>query len=148
MPTGVKLDEIQPSRIAIRIEAVEEKEITVKAETYGEVPEGYEIYSETITPTKIRFADRYLYPDAELQFRPRRIDLRIAPTTLRSSRFPSALLIQSARHRNTVVDVGFRIGEKRVERVYSVPVDGGRRATVVLFGGRSYSMTYAPKTCM
>ena len=54
LPPGVKLDEIQPSRIAIRIEAVEEKEISVKAETYGEVPEGYEVYSETITPTKIR----------------------------------------------------------------------------------------------
>ena len=30
-----------------------------------------------------------------------------------------------------------RIGEKRVERVYSIPVDGGRRASVVLYGGRS-----------
>jgi YbbR domain-containing protein len=66
LPTGVKLDEIQPSRIAIRIEAVEEKEIAVKAETYGEIPEGYEIYSETITPTKIRVRGRRILSDADV----------------------------------------------------------------------------------
>src|SRR6185436_1402505 len=37
LPTGVRLDEIQPSRIAVRIESVEEKEIAVKAETMGEL---------------------------------------------------------------------------------------------------------------
>jgi hypothetical protein len=35
------------------------------------------------------------------------------------------------------VDVFVRIGEKRVERVYSVPAAGGRRATIVLFGPQS-----------
>src|SRR4030095_10266846 len=54
LPTGVRLDEIQPRRIAVRIEAVEEKELPGRAETNGDLPEGYEIYSETITPPKVR----------------------------------------------------------------------------------------------
>src|SRR5688500_9205728 len=54
LPTGVRLDEIQPSRIAVRIEPVDEREIAVKPEIFGEVPEGYEVYSETVTPSKVR----------------------------------------------------------------------------------------------
>ena len=54
LPTGIKLEEIQPSRIAVKIEAVEEKEIPVKAQTDGEPPEGFEIYNETVTPAKVR----------------------------------------------------------------------------------------------
>ena len=40
---------------------------------------------------------------------------------------------------DTVVDVAFRIGEKRVEKTFRVPVrdDPKRKATVVLFGGKS-----------
>src|SRR5688500_3268563 len=53
-PTGVKLDDIQPRSMAVRIEAVEEKEVPVKAETYGEIPDGYEMYSEAATPARVR----------------------------------------------------------------------------------------------
>src|SRR5688572_2961676 len=54
LPTGVKLDEIQPNRIAVRIEAVEEKEAPVRPVTVGELPAGYDIYSQTATPPRVR----------------------------------------------------------------------------------------------
>ncbi|HEY0657679.1 MAG TPA: hypothetical protein VGD05_04355, partial [Pyrinomonadaceae bacterium] len=41
---------------------------------------------------------------------------------------------------DTAVDVVFRIGEKRIERIFSVPLNDeneGKKATVVLYGGRS-----------
>src|SRR6476620_6278672 len=41
-PLGVKLDEIQPSRIAVRLETVEEKDVEVKAATTGEPASGFE----------------------------------------------------------------------------------------------------------
>ncbi|MEP6705355.1 MAG: CdaR family protein [Acidobacteriota bacterium] len=138
LPTGVKLDEIQPSRIAIRIEAVEEKEIAVKAEINNEVPEGYEVYSETITPPKVQVRGPANFIRSLSSVSTERIDLtnRVADFTAKqvpvSVSNPKAAVVET-----TVVDVGFRIGEKRVERVYSVPVAGGKRATVVLFGGRS-----------
>jgi len=137
LPTGVKLDEIQPSRIAIRIEAVEEKEITVKADTYGEIPEGYEIYSETITPSKIRVRGPANFIRSLSSVSTERIDLSNRTEDFTVKQVPVSVSNPKAAVLETVVDVGFRIGEKRVERVYSIAVDGGRRATVVLFGGRS-----------
>ena len=137
LPTGVKLDEIQPSRIAIRIEAVEEKEIAVKAETYGEIPEGYEIYSETITPAKIRVRGPANFIRSLSSVSTERIDLSNRTSDFNAKQIPVSVANPKAAVMETVVDVGFRIGEKRVERVYSVAVEGGRRAAVVLFGGRS-----------
>ena len=137
LPTGVKLDEIQPSRIAVRIEAVEEKEIQVKAEINGDVPEGYEVYSETITPTKIRVRGPANFIRSLSYVSTERIDLTNRVADFTAKQIPVSVANPKAIVLETVVDVGFRIGEKRVERVYSVPVDGGRRANVVLFGGRS-----------
>jgi len=137
LPTGVKLDEIQPSRIAIRIEAVEEKEIAVKAETYGEIPEGYEIYSETITPTKIKVRGPANFIRTLTSVPTERIDLSNRTSDFTVKQIPVSVANAKAAVLETVVDVGFRIGEKRIERVYSVTVEGGRRGTVVLFGGRS-----------
>lgn len=137
LPTGVKLDEIQPSRIAVRIESVEEKEIAVKAETMGELPEGYEVYSETITPPKIRVRGPANFIRSLSFVSTERIDMTNRVEDFTAKQIPVSVANPKATVVETVVDVAFRIGEKRVERVYSVPVEGGRRASVVLFGGKS-----------
>jgi YbbR domain-containing protein len=148
LPTGVRLDEVQPSRIAVRIEAVEEREVPVKAETYGAIPEGYEIYSETVTPAKIGVRGPSGFVRTLEEVSTERIDIgnRTSDFTVRQVPIvvanPKATLI-----RETVVDITFRIGEKRIERVYSVPLNDGsnRRATVVLFGGRSLFENVRPE---
>lgn len=137
LPTGVKLDEIQPSRIAVRIESVEEKEIAVKAETMGELPEGYEVYSETIAPPKIRVRGPANFIRSLSFVSTERIDMTNRVEDFTAKQIPVSVANPKATVVETVVDVAFRIGEKRVERVYSVPVEGGRRASVVLFGGKS-----------
>jgi len=137
LPTGVKLDEIQPSRIAVRIEPVEEKDIPVKAETFGEIPDGYELYSEAVTPAKVRVRGPSGFIRT-LAFVPtERIDLSNRTADFAVRQVPISVSNPKAAVLETVTDVTFRIGEKRVERVYSVSVDGGKRASVVLFGGRS-----------
>ncbi|MEP7148096.1 MAG: CdaR family protein [Acidobacteriota bacterium] len=137
LPTGVRLDEVQPNRIAVRIEAVEEKDIAVKTEIYGQVPDGYEVYSETITPARIRVRGPAGFIRSLSSVETERIDLtnRIGDFTVKQ--VPVSVANPKATVLETVVDVAFRIGEQRVERVYSVPVEGGRRASVVLFGGKS-----------
>ncbi|HUR97160.1 MAG TPA: CdaR family protein [Pyrinomonadaceae bacterium] len=137
LPTGVKLEEIQPGRIAVRIEAVEEKEIAVKTETIGGVPEGYEVYSETITPTKVRVRGPANFIRSLTSVSTERIDLANRIVDFTAKQVPVSVSNPKAAVLETVVDVAFRIGEKRIERVYSVPVDGGKRASVVLFGGKS-----------
>jgi len=145
LPTGVKLDEIQPSRIAVRVETVEEKEISVKGETIGELPEGYELYSETVTPPKVRVRGPSGFIRTLTAVPTEHIDLTDRMSDFSMKQVPVSVPNPKAAVVETVVDVAFRIGEKRIERVYSVQVDGGRRATVVLFGGRSLFENIRPE---
>lgn len=54
LPQGVKLTAVTPSRIAINLESVEEKELDVRADIHGLPAAGYEIYSVSVLPPKIR----------------------------------------------------------------------------------------------
>jgi YbbR domain-containing protein len=138
LPTGVRLDGINPARIAVRIEAVEEREVEVRPVTTGDIPPGYELYSETASPAKvlvrgpasfIRSLDAVETERIDLSHRDSDFTVRQVPINVAN---PKASLL-----RETVVDVTFRIGEKRVEKIYSVPVGDGRRAIVTLYGAQS-----------
>ena len=139
LPTGVRLVEIQPRGIPIRIEAVEERDVPVKPVTYGAVPEGYEIYSETVTPARVRvrgpagfIRSLEAVPTERIDIDDRTSDFTVRQIAIGVSDPKSSVLT------DTVVDVAFRIGEKRIERVFAVPIgDSGRRAIVTLFGARS-----------
>ncbi|MGQ0542482.1 MAG: CdaR family protein [Blastocatellia bacterium] len=139
LPTGVKLEEVQPNKIAIRLEAVEEKEISVKIETAGEIQDGFELYGKSVLPVKVLVRGPANFVRSLTSVSTDKIDLSgrngdfVAKQVRLNLSNPNATLLE------TVVDVTFRIGEKRSERMFLVPLnDGsGRRATVVLFGGRS-----------
>jgi YbbR domain-containing protein len=139
LPTGVKLDEILPRRIFVKLEPVEEKEIAVNAATEGSVPDGFEIYGQTITPAKIKVrgpanlikslasvtTDKISLTNRNADFTSKQVSVNVSN--------PKATLTE------TVVDVTFRIGEKRIEKTFVVPIkdDAKRKATVILFGGKS-----------
>src|SRR5438045_1762343 len=53
LPPGVTLFDLQPSRIAVTIQPIEEKEVAVHAETDGAPPRGVGVGSETDLPQKI-----------------------------------------------------------------------------------------------
>ena len=139
LPPGIKLDEIYPNRIPVRVEAVDEKEIAVNAQTEGDLPDGYEVYSQTVTPAKVRIRGPVSFIKSMDFVSTEPIDLsgRTADFTARQTAV--SVSNPKATPLETAVDVTFRIGEKRIERVYSVPVKGeqGKRASVILFGGRS-----------
>ena len=140
LPTGVKLDAIQPRTIPVRIEAVEERDVDVRAQTSGALPDGYEIYSQTVTPQKVRLRGPAGFirsldfvPTEPIDLTNRRSDFTARQVPIGVSNPKASILTE------TVVDVSFMVGEQRVERVYSVAVndDTGRRALVTLFGPRS-----------
>jgi YbbR domain-containing protein len=140
LPTGVKLDEVQPRSMAVRIETVEEKDVAVEAEISGDLPAGYELYGQTVTPAKVRVRgpSGFLRTLETVRTEPINISDRNSDFTLRQ--LPVVLANpKAAILTESVVDVALRIGEKRIERVYSVPLDddSGRRAQVTLFGGQS-----------
>lgn len=139
LPQGVKLADIVPGRIAVNIEAVEEKEIAVRAVTVGSVPEGFEIYSTAVLPAKIRVrGPASIMSSLEIvQTEPINIAGKKEEFTARqiavAAPDPKAALL------NTVVDVFFRIGEHRVERAFAIPISGetDKLASFVLYGPRT-----------
>lgn len=140
LPTGVRLEEVQPNKIAVNLEAVEEREIAVRVETEGSIAENYEIYNKTVAPTKVRvrgpasFIKSLNFISTEkINLENRQEDFIVRQVALNVSN-PKVTLL------DTVVDVAFRIAEKRIERLFVVPFQVGnenKTATVVLFGGRS-----------
>jgi len=139
LPTGVKLDEIQPARIALRIESVEQKDVPVTPEIVGELPVGYELYGHMVNPPRVNVRGPASFIRSLESISTERFDLtnRVADFTARQ--IPISVSNAKATLSESVVDVSFRIGEKRIERIFMIPLaDGsGRRARVVLYGGRS-----------
>lgn len=140
LPSGVKLDEIQPNKIAIKLEKVEEKEVEVKVETEGNVAEGFEVYGVTVLPTKVRVRGAESFVKSLDSVSTEKINIE----NLKDNHFARQIGLNLVNPKltllNTIVDVSFRIGEKRLERMFVVPVNteaGTKNVSIVLLGGRS-----------
>jgi YbbR domain-containing protein len=140
LPNGIRLDEIQPSKIAVRLEKVEERDVPVKPETDGNIADGYEIYSQQVVPAKVRVrgaeslvksldsisTEKINLEDRRENFTVRQVGLNISN--------PNVTVLDG------IVDVVFKVGEKRIERMVVVPVEaenGKGKVSAVLFGARS-----------
>lgn len=139
LPQGVKLIDVAPGRIAVTIEAVEEKELEVRPDTDGRPAPGYEVYSAVAIPAKIRVRgpSSVLNELEVVQTEKIDIDGRRDGFTARQA----AVVPPDSRTAvlNTVVDVVFRIGERRIERSFSLPAanDATKTINVTLFGPRT-----------
>jgi YbbR domain-containing protein len=141
LPVGFKLEEIQPSKIAVELEKVIERDVPVKAETEGGVADGFEIYSAPTIPLTVRVRGPESFikpldsiPTEKINVESRQEDFTTQQVSLNIVS-PKVRLIDT-----TVVDVIFHIGEKRLEKTYLVPVKtetGTKTATVILYGARS-----------
>lgn len=148
LPTGVRLEEIQPNRIAVKLEAVEERDVTVRAETEGAIAEDFEIYSRTVTPNKVRvrgpasFVKSLDFVSTEkINLEDRREDFSVRQVALNIVN-PKVTLL------DTAVAVNFRIGEKRIERMFTASAKtetGNKTVAVVLFGARSILESLKPE---
>ncbi|MEP7213057.1 MAG: CdaR family protein [Acidobacteriota bacterium] len=137
LPLGIKLDEIQPGRIAVRLEAVEEKDVEVRAATTGEPANGFEIYAETISPPKVRVRGPSSSVRTLDHVMTEVIDIAGAQQDVVKRQVPVGVSdVKKTSVLNTVVDVSIRIGEKRIERRFGLTADG-KHVAVVLFGPRS-----------
>lgn len=139
LPTGIKLDEVAPRQIAVKLEPVEVREIPVNAATEGEPQDGFEVYGHTVSPSRIRVRGpanlmRSLasVTTDKIDLAGKNADFTVRQVSVNVSNSKATLL-------DTLVDVSFRIGEKRLERTFQVPLksEPKRKITVVLFGGRS-----------
>ena len=140
LPNGIRLDEIQPASVLVRLEAIEEREVPINVLTDGAVSDGMEVYGPaTVNPAKVRVrgpsnlirslasvtTDKIDLTNRNADFTAKQISVNVSN--------PKIALLES------LVDVSFRIGEKRIEKSFSVPVkdDPKRKVNVVLYGGKS-----------
>ncbi len=138
LPQGVKLAEVAPSRIVVALERVEERDLEVRAETKGPLPAGYELYSIFVIPPRVRVRGpesviktlEYVKTD-KIDIAGRKADFTASQVAVIAPQPKAAVL-------NTVVDVQVRIGERRIERSFTMPVTGGGRiASFTLHGPRT-----------
>ncbi|MGD9560686.1 MAG: YbbR-like domain-containing protein [Pyrinomonadaceae bacterium] len=140
LPNGIRLDEIQPPSILVKLEAIEQREVPVNVLTEGSVGEEMEIYgTPTVTPDKVLVRGPANLVRSLTSVSTEKIDLsnRNADFTVRQ--VPVNVSNPKITPLGALVDVSFRIGEKRIEKSFSVPVkdDPKRKVNVVLYGGKS-----------
>jgi YbbR domain-containing protein len=134
----VRIGEILPSKIIIKLEAVIEKEVPVQAEKGGSLPDGLVVYGETVAPQKVRVRGPASYIKTLEFVSTEKIDLgnKTADFTARQVAVtvsnPKARIVDAA-----LVDVAFRIGEKRGERLVTAAIKGdttGKKIPVNIYG--------------
>lgn len=142
LPNGLKIEEIVPNKVLVRLEKVEEREVEVKPDIEGNLPEGLEVYAVSVVPAKVRVrgAESFVKSLDSVSTEPISLDDR------RESFGASQVGLNIGNQRvtllDTIVEVNIRIGEKRTERIFTVPIKSNvqsesKNASVVLFGARS-----------
>jgi YbbR domain-containing protein len=137
LPSGVRIEDIQPSRIAVKLDQVEEKDVSVDAAIVGEPAAGFEIYSTSVTPAKVRIRGPESFMSTLESVPTGPVDISGAKSDVIARQVPLAITNNKAAVFNTVVDVTVLIGEKRIERIFALTTSGGKRVSAVLFGPRS-----------
>jgi len=139
LPQGIKLTEVQPGRIAVNLEAVEEKDVDVEPQVTGKPVEGFEVYSATAVPARIRVRAPSSVIKGMDSISTDAVDLtgKKDGFTLRQVAVRSSL--PKVAVYNTVVDVFVRIGEKRIERSFTLPAPGlpGKNVSFTVFGPKT-----------
>lgn len=139
LPTGVKIDSIEPSTILLRLEKVEEKAVEVRAETNGDLPEGYEVYNISVSPPTVNVRGPSSFIKALSFLSTEKIDISGRTASFIAQQVSLNPSNQKVTPLIAVVDVSIQIGEQRVERTIKVRVldFSNRSATVTLYGPKS-----------
>ncbi len=140
LPTGVKLEEVQPNKIAVKLEAVLERAIPVRPETQGSVADGFEVYGTAVLPNKVNVRGPESYINSLDFVSTERIDLESHNADFTAQQVGLNIVNPKVTLIDTVVDVVFKVGEKRNERLFIIPVQAENKsetATVVLYGAHS-----------
>lgn len=140
LPNGLKIDEIQPSRIAVKLEPIEEREVPLKVETSGNLVEGFEIYNRTVTPAVVRVSGPESFVRALDSISTERISIENLRESFTARQVEINVVNPKIRLLDTTVDVAFTIGEKREEKVFIIPFESEnvrRRASVTLYSTQS-----------
>ncbi|NNE98257.1 MAG: hypothetical protein HKN25_04470 [Pyrinomonadaceae bacterium] len=141
LPSGVKILEIQPDKIALKLEKLAENTVPVIVETEGKVASGYEVYSTEAAPARVRVRGPKSVVEGlsfvateKIKLGGQRADFIAAQVPLNIVN-PKVTLVDIVSANVTV-----KIGKKRIERLFVVPYETESRtgrASVLLYGPNS-----------
>lgn len=140
LPSGVKIEEIQPSKISVRLERLEEKEVSVKPEFEGNPAKGFEIYDFRVFPSKVVIRGPESYVRAVESVSTEKISVENREESFTAQNVSLNVINPKIRTLETEVNVNVIIGEKRIEKVFRVPYEekGIKQiASVTLFAPQS-----------
>lgn len=131
LPSGIKLEEIEPNKMSVRLEQRVDKSLAVKPAFVGELPEGYEIYETSVNPATVRVRGAASRVNALDSVATEKINLlnktgNFIERQITIDAFNPQITILDA-----VVDVSVRIGEKRVAKTFeNIPVNNNFGARI------------------
>jgi hypothetical protein len=137
LPSGIKLDDVQPSQIAVTLEPLIQKDLPVEPAITGQPAAGYEIYSTTVIPARARLSGPESFMATINSVPTAPIDINGAKSDVTAHQI--AISINNPRvtlSNSDVVEVTVVIGEKRIERIFTL-ISGNKHITAMLYGPRS-----------
>lgn len=148
LPTGVRLEEIQPNKIAIKLENAIEREIPVRAETNGDLADKSEIYNVAVLPQKVRVRGAESIVRTLAYISTDRIEMENKSEDFTVQQVPLNIVTPNITALDTAVDVVFKIGELRKERTFIVDAkagEGTKKVRVILYGPHSIMDNIKPE---
>lgn len=145
LPEGIRIDDIEPNTVPLRLEPRVERELEVEARLEGSLPDGYELRGVNITPNKVSVRGPASRVNALEKALTETIPLEGhkesfgVPQTAIDIPDPKVDVI------NPVVDVYVGVGEQRIEKSFAnvtVRESSGAQArpesaSVTVYGARS-----------
>lgn len=148
LPTGVKLEAIQPNKIAIKLENAVEREIPVRAEYDNDTADKYEIYNVLVYPQKVRVRGAESVVKSLSYISTDRIKLDGKGENFTAQQVPLNIITPNVSALDTAVNVDFKIGEFRKERTFIVnakAAEATKKVRVILYGPYSVMENIKPE---
>lgn len=140
LPNGVKFVKVEPSKIAVKVEKVVEKEVPIKAETEGNLPEGFELLDTNVLPAKVRVRGAESFVKSLDSISTEKVNIEGLKETFYARQIGLNVVNPRITPLDTLVDVNLRIGEKQLEKAFSISAksdDGTKNVSFTIVGGRS-----------
>ncbi|MBV9959078.1 MAG: YbbR-like domain-containing protein [Acidobacteria bacterium] len=145
LPEGVHINEIDPNRVALRLETRVVREVPVEVQLDGKLPEGYELRSATASPSQVRLRGPASHVDKVGKVQTEKISLNELKTNTNLAQASVTLNDDKVTISEPVVSIFLEIGEQRVEKSLSgvaVRENSGaearpQSATVTVYGERT-----------
>ena len=138
LPSGVRLEEILPSKILVKLEKIVEKEVPVKPETEGNLAKDFEIYSYQVFPARVHVRGPESYIRTLEYVSTEKINIENRRESFTANQVELNIISPKVRIFEAFVDVTFTIGEKRVEKIISLSDEEKKKSNLItLFAPKS-----------